>query len=914
MNYTDLLSKDEQTALCKMITGRNFKGYFEKNEKTFSKMKRGFRAKSLSNEDALNIAVEKINEPFISSWINEGVAFHLKNIGKDVERFEKEGLDHDCALAKALTLSFFAGNVGLYLKLSGNNSDADYAALLAKKMEEIEAKHIKEIEADERIKKVEEEKNRLQEQIKDGLTQMEAAKEAYEQRLQEVEHEKKLLEEKLAEAQEKIAELQSADAVDESADIDYLEQFDDTDPSAFTSVGNDELVSLCEVFTHTDGKKYLRRYADLSRDGRYCTFQQDEDLPRNFKNRDRIYYKDGPSGDGFYGIWSWTANPSEKDPATDYVISRFIDRLPAIEVVVLDVSNLDEMAALLKSGIERKLHSEKTMFAFSPKKGQYVGVLCNSENLVTAAGKIKLAEDCNEIPVYVFSGLVVLYLKNKLCFFKKAFAGRPDKLYPVKELPEIVKDIFLSSLSWNACKARGITRSAYKAFKEFIDVVPTDDVIVKIGKACHCSEAKAKQLLAEFMNTAGKYIDGSSLEDGVIQSAASFNSELREQMKDLVRADWEKENESLLTETREKLDAEKTNLKSIEESLEAVQARLAEAKAEDERLSDAIAAKEKLAEDVEAAVADRIQKARSNAAEFIGNMAFVGGQPVPNTFDAVGNGADIGSMPYRVIPQSEDFDNLEAHHSWADVFYTVEVELREAGCSENRLKGLAAFLCAAYINNQPILLAGPNAIDIAQAFIAAVTGHQCGVLTCDGKYNERIVESIGAAGEKIGVINNLFASEWMNRLPEVLSKKDIFFIITHPYAEDIPVEPKSLFGYLVPLFTEFFVDKKARGNYYGGYFAPDFEEYKAKENSGRKLKALSKLSLTPLTQNRIETIAGTMHDIFPDATTDDDFMLGILPMAYALMKIDNLAEMISNQQVAVSESLKRDLRYILGEV
>ena len=540
MNYIDLLTKDEQAVLCEMITGRNFKGYFEKNEKTFSKMKRGFRAKSLSNEDALKIAVANIDKPFVASWINHGVAFQLEDIRKNVGIFENEGREHDFALAKALTHSFFADNVGLYLKLSENNSDADHEALLIKKMEEIEAERVKELETNEWIKKLEEEKNRLQEQIKDGQAQMEAAKETYEQRLQEVELEKK----------------------------------------------------------------------------------------------------------------------------------------------------------------------------------------------------------------------------------------------------------------------------------------------------------------------------------------------------------------------------------SLKDSLAAAQAELANAKAENERIAAAAAEKEKLAENVETAVVDHIQK-------FIGNMAFAGGQSAPKPFNAVGNSADIASTPYRVIPKSEDFDNLQVHHSWNDVIKTVEFELGIAGVSGDREKGLAAYLYAAYIKKQTILLAGPNAIDIAQAFSAAAAQQQCGALACEGRYNERIVESIGAAGEKIVVINNLFASEWMNRLPEILAKKDIFFIITHPYAEDIPVEPKSLYGYMLPLFTEFFVDHKADGEYYGGYSATDFEEYNPKKSSGKKMKGLSKLSLTPLAQNRLEILLETMHDIFPGATTettDDDFVLGILPMAYALMKMDELAEMVSGQQITVSDNLKRDLRYILGDI
>lgn len=86
----------------------------------------------------------------------------------------------------------------------------------------------------------------------------------------------------------------------------------------------------------------------------------------------------------------------------------------------------------------------------------------------------------------------------------------------------------------------------------------------------------------------------------------------------------------------------------------------------------------------------------------------------------------------------------------------------------------------------------------------------------------------------------------MNRLPEILSNKDIFYIATHPYAEDIQVEPKSLYGFILPLFTEFFVDNKASGKYYGGYFADDFKPYAAQPASSKELRILPRLSLSTL--------------------------------------------------------------------
>lgn len=135
---------------------------------------------------------------------------------------------------------------------------------------------------------------------------------------------------------------------------------------------------------------------------------------------------------------------------------------------------------------------------------------------------------------------------------------------------------------------------------------------------------------------------------------------------------------------------------------------------------------------------------------------------------------------YRICPEYDNLDDLEVHHSWTDVVNTSVFELAEAGVAEQYRSGLAAFLCAAYIKKQPLLLVGPNAIDIIQAFSAAVTAHKHGVLCCEGGYAHQAVEKIGANGESIVIINNFLASGWINRLPEILYKKDVFYVVYPP--------------------------------------------------------------------------------------------------------------------------------------
>ena len=127
MNYIDLLTQEEKPILCRIITGRDFKELFKRNEQEFSKIRKGFRAKSLTEQQALSIAIVNVDKPFIAMWVNTRVDIWLKEIQENIEELEEEGSTHDIALASTMLDSVFANNVDLYLKLAGKTMDADPA-------------------------------------------------------------------------------------------------------------------------------------------------------------------------------------------------------------------------------------------------------------------------------------------------------------------------------------------------------------------------------------------------------------------------------------------------------------------------------------------------------------------------------------------------------------------------------------------------------------------------------------------------------------------------------------------------------------------------------------------------------------------------------------------------------------------
>ncbi|MBM6916762.1 hypothetical protein H6B33_15325 [Gemmiger formicilis] len=920
MNYIGLLTKEEKSTLCEIITGKEFKELFKRNEQEFSKIQKGFRAKSLTEQHALLIAITHIDNPFIAMWVNMRVEHWLKEIEENIAKLEGDGFSHGAALAATMLDSFFVNNVELYFKLAGAPLDTDACSNLYERMEDIKSERARNAETSNRIQSMEEENQRLSNQVEESQHSVNAIKTECEKKIQKIEQDKNQLASLLAEAQAKISELQTAPSAFASDDADYLACFDDTDASILPSDNADEIVSLCSVVSDYNGQKWLIRYADLDHNGHYYIFRRNENIPPYFTNRDKIFYKDGPSKDGFYGIWTWSAVPNENDSSKDYILSRYNTEIDAIELVTFtQATSLDELVNFLKEGINYQPHSRRVMFSIYTSNGQYTGILCTAKELNTVNEKTNISEDCIVVPVYEFTSADVIHLDNGLSFYGNAFAGLPSKLYHLKSPLDIVKDIVLSSISWATYKTREITRAQYKIFKDFIDAIPVDDITCKIRAACRCSEPAAKGLLDEFLSVVWQYVNGDSLEDEIIRSALSANTELQEKAKELIRQDWEKENERLLTEAQQKLDLLRAELKSAAEDLGKAQEAFNKTKAEDERLSDIIAEKEKLADGVEKAIAERIQKARENAADFIASMAFVGGQPVqivgtatPTSVDAT---SELDMAVYRTFPEFEHLDELEAHHSWADVINTAIFELAEAGVAEPYRSGLSAFLCAAYIEKQPLLLVGPNAIDIAQAFCAAVTAHKHGELYCEGGCVRHAIEKIGADGEDIVIINNLLAGGWMNRLPEILFQKDIFYIATHPYAEDVQVEPKSLYSFTLPLFTEFLVDEKATGKYYGGYFSDDFKPYLAGKGARKELTILSKLGLSSLIRSKINSLIATMHNIYPSTTTDDDFLFFIFPIFYASMAINELAAAIADPQksIEISANLKRDLQHVLGE-
>ena len=78
--YTELLNDEDVQYICKAISGKNFKKIFADSPKEFTRIKPGFRPNSMSDEDAVEIAIKNFNKEFVRAFIEVMIKQWLKEI------------------------------------------------------------------------------------------------------------------------------------------------------------------------------------------------------------------------------------------------------------------------------------------------------------------------------------------------------------------------------------------------------------------------------------------------------------------------------------------------------------------------------------------------------------------------------------------------------------------------------------------------------------------------------------------------------------------------------------------------------------------------------------------------------------------------------------------------------------------
>ncbi len=897
MNYIEKLTDEELIYICNQITGKNIKKYFQNHSQKYFKIRSGFPPNRLSGKEAVELVVEHRNKPFILTLINEQIDFFLKEVDTQRNNLMREGNDSESALLLTLPQTVFSERLDIYFKIAGQSYSQEYIQLAKSAIQLLPVK-----QGDVQPVTVQTDENpvALKEQLHEAKKEWEYIEHNY---IHDIEKLKSDVEETRRELTRKEDELSQADTIIEElkTKLDVLNKLEANVVSCGDFIRDEgyQCTSLCMVF-YDYNKEMLRlkRLSDIE-DGVILG----ERIPGTPEyNKLYVKEKDLPGPEGFVGLWDWKVVPNPNNPNGSLTLSVYKDSYIPVEIfIVQDCTSMSDLLERLEYGIMDIIAARRMIFAYQNENKIYEGVFCTSKNLDITERRVRLKSNVFSLPCFLLAE-EDMFFTDKRCFHRRINIGRPDKMIRVKNPLEVVKDILVERTTWTVMKQKGFIKSQHQNFNSFLKELPTDELYEKIACACECSMTEAEGLVEQFMEHADKYLNHSDLEGEVLSCCVKNHPALLEACESLIEDKWKEKNALQIAKANETLELVQREAAQQSQLLEQLTAEYTETK---KKLDDALAELERqqqLAADVERQVSDRMERARSHAAEFIAEMAFR--VPVNAEMNTVPQ-ADI-SMAAFIVGEHLPAGELERNSDWNELKETIRLELFEAGVSEKYAEGLGTYLYAAYVNHVPLLLAGPCAHDIADAFSAALFGRLAATLRLEGNYCTSIVEQCLSSEETVIVIENPFSSAWNPYLPEIIADKNRFYIGIHPYAEDLLIEPHSFFNYMMPLLTEHFVDRLPTRKFVGGYMEEGVVPYVSAKPKAYYNKLFHDMKFGILGRNLLQQILTDMHILLQDDSADYDCLFALLPYAYVCDRADVFLTYL-NERIAGESSISSEL-------
>ena len=644
-----------------------------------------------------------------------------------------------------------------------------------------------------------------------------------------------------------------------------------------------EETSVCVVI-EDEGQKWLRRLADV-RDNKLTKFYFNEDLPWYFANRNRLYLKDGPDSVGNIGVWHWIATPRDTDPSKDFIDAHFVDEISPIEIIDLhDINTQNQLIEAIKSGLPLTYSGIDAIYCARVERRKYAGVLCPERDFMSVGNSWIVKDEVTSLDLYEISFDDILSTEGHK-FLRSLRKPTAKQRIFIKSPMEVIRNVVLSRSSWNTTKRAGLTKNEYKHLRDYINGLPDNDFYTEIAEKCGCSKEEAENLVRKFIDQIDTYLDQDDIESGVPEAMVEGHDSLREKYEAIVERRWNGKNAVLLKEADEKLEQAYAKVQEKNAELERTNHALNKSKQELGAIKQEIEDRNRFADDINAAVEEKIEWAKHNAAKFVAEMAF-SQQPA----------AAVSSEPSKEVTfeyfvqgiSLDDHENAEESDDLKSCAGILSEELEEAGVEENYCAGLASFMLAAWEVNMPILLAGPNAADIADAFSISLDGRTSDRIICDRTYKPISIGGKVKHGRVITVENSLHG-DWIDHIPSILRNGDNRFIFTHPFVEDLFVEPHGLFNYMTPVFTEMFIGGVPSREFYSGHLAKDYAHLKKNTTSKQYEQFLKEIGGSHFYISRIQDILEVMNS-FPGYKPDWDYYYALFPYATITGFKDSLME------------------------
>lgn len=693
-------------------------------------------------------------------------------------------------------------------------------------------------------------------------------------------------------------------------------------------------MSLCKVNRPDKNRDiWMQRLAD-SVNGTLVAPEIDETKEKTFNNRPLIFCEDGPSTPDTIGFWEWTERQNENGKWLSDAI--YIEDQTPTEVIILNsCSNISEIIEALKSGIQIPSYVRgDVLFAAKNAEG-YEGV---SSNLINFNARldgnvfITIKNNIYTLPCYQLSEDDIFTWKNRK-IYKHISLGEPTKTVQICDFSEAIKQLLLQHMSWPMFKAQGVTKSEWQKFKQFILDIPKNTIIEQLSGMYNLSEQAALQYIDSFLQKVESYVDVSDVDSALIIQMLSSHQGLKNQCDEVAYVKWCEDHKAEIQKAKDEVDAiqaeadaklvtAKSQLVAIQESVVSAElqhnnilADISEAESKCERLRAEIEKYEALGNETMVAVRQKISDAQKDMAGFIADLSVF--LPQAQKCAPAESKTRVALWQYECAPSCVyDDDEIELSETWNDELESLAMNLSQTQAINTDFIGmLSAYLYAAYINKIPLLIAGPAGRDFAEIMSVSLFASGAGHLVLGNEPTNNIAETVAGYDERIISVQNMFGKGWQDELPQSFTRLKQQVVWTHPYVEDLAIEPKGLLNYMIPLMSECFVESIPMGEPLPSRRAEKFMAYSSTKKQPLKIGAFKKLKLSKLLTNQLTNVLSDAKSILDQPAKDKDIeiLFGLLPICVITGQIDVLKEVIETES-GISAPIKAEVtRYIEEE-
>lgn len=676
--------------------------------------------------------------------------------------------------------------------------------------------------------------------------------------------------------------------------------------------------SLCCIKRDLDGL-WLYRLADIENNMLHLPYKSLYRTDSYFENRDRLFYN---SDDGFLpectlGIWDWKATPNRNNPDKDYVQSAINKNYTPVRVVIVQANSIEDLFSMLKQGkLRTKEYRCNTMFCFA-SGDKLTGVVCKTDEFFFEGGVVRINESVYVLPLYSYSRKSVFYCKEydddpELCFLKELLLNHPLEYIAVKDVAEVIKTLILE----RATKAFfdeniGGTRSERQTCIRLLKSIGSDSIYEELSRLLCCSEEKAKLEVDKFISRASDLLETDDIDIDVLGRIAVQHDGLRQICEDTLLDEWRESHKEMIAEAEKELASVNAAIEMSKKDYDIILMQKSSLESELSRLNSEIKRREALGDETLCAVRSKIADAQRDMASFIAEVSVF--LPERSNTGAANNNewyyknADVNSY------QKSDFEYLASREDEFDLLFQnlaytfgIEKEL----CSM-----FAAFIYAVIIYEHPILIAGPYGREIADTVSVSIFGIDSGKIQLANGANSCIVDSVANEPEQIVSVSNMFGRDWNDTLPqdfEQINNKRVIW--THPYVEDLSIEPKGLFNYMIPVFSECFVSTYDKRRIIPGIRKKDFDAFSMNEEKPFLISSISKLGLSKKQQNGMKKTLSCAKKILGDPNKEKDLevLFCVLPFSVLFGRKDILKEIIDLEN-GISNSVKAEVSRFIDD-